>query len=722
MVPHMFLYYFDADISVDGETPPPQPSPKQQEDLNTAVRMGGRKNTAPRSSLNIFSPTTAPTEDGAEKEKFINSQPAGIIDLECYTNMHRSAQDPPILELAGDDSVNPDLRSFYFCASSPDGADEWTQALLNSRHGALIDEKEAYRQVCDGFAQQLQHLHQKYDTMEKNKSDAEEECYRVRSQQEEVRRAALKLIQETLERDASSEHPLAQARRAYRTDLETVRHQDMGVTPAIQLLCDYTAVLEVACSDLSQKVDQTKEQLRRSHDGDSQQAQQLEQLLETKERTWSEEKERLEMQVKGLQHKLLQSQKSLKDTQQDLVTQKMEFTMYQSSSKNKIQELGGHKKILKREVIDLRRKLDNVGSELSMLKHHSKSSKMEVEQERRKSELLERYVEKMESQVKVQQNMMEMMSQGYDSASRTSFSPSRSRNGGSRGSQQPYRRESYTSPRHQDIVVVNTPSMMDDEDAAPPREDDHSQLLRKAMEDDNKSHLSELTEDRTQRHIDVVAGGGGFNADGESPSMKRSYKRPPSFIGVSSEAAHPKLDTITSSASSFRSHRRTPPTDEPSTTTSLGSIGQKRLSVAQRARLEAERSSGTPVRVRAPAPTPTPPLLTQRPTNSTPSFLSNVARSITDAIDNSVLGVADPSSSENDENGSTPDAGSMSSGEEHEQTMSETGSTLSLHERGHMQRTQQIAFLKEQGLLKSGNGLKAGAGATSPLAREDSRY
>ena len=40
---------------------------------------------------------------------------------------------------------------------------DWTNALLHNRYGSLADECDAYKQVCDGFAQQLQLLHSQLD-------------------------------------------------------------------------------------------------------------------------------------------------------------------------------------------------------------------------------------------------------------------------------------------------------------------------------------------------------------------------------------------------------------------------------------------------------------------------------------------------------------------------------------------------------------------------------
>jgi hypothetical protein len=112
-----------------------------------------------------------------------------------------------------------------------------------------------------------------------------------------------------------------------------------------------------------------------------------------------------------LQQKNIISQKECRDVQKDLASQRMEMTMYQSSTRTKFGELQSHKKILKKEVIALRKGLEEAHSHLDLFKHKESSVKLEAASERQKAKLLERYVEKMESQVKVQQNMMEMLSQ-----------------------------------------------------------------------------------------------------------------------------------------------------------------------------------------------------------------------------------------------------------------------------------------------------------------------
>lgn len=189
--------------------------------------------------------------------------------------------------------------------------------------------------------------------------------------------------------------------------------------------------------------------------------------------------------------------------------------------------------------------------------------------------------------------------------------------------------------------------------------------------------MSELTEDRTQKQFYAQFGGG------ESPGMgvgrqRKVYtpKRLPSYIGVQGEGANidngggrilettptrrstprenggryhhhddengdtpnQKLDTIMSTAVSLPPQRssgggRRTMSSSPSDNRSVHSTSK--LSVAQRARLQADEQSSNSIRVRAPP---------QRRGSSDGSLLGNIGKSLTEVIDQSVLGI--PSSSE----------------------------------------------------------------------------
>mmetsp|Transcript_115468 Transcript_115468/g.172526 ORF Transcript_115468/g.172526 Transcript_115468/m.172526 type:complete len:884 (-) Transcript_115468:134-2785(-) len=788
VVPHTFLYYFDQNPT--NPTQAPSLTPKQQEFLNKAVRQGYGKRGAlkqqqPRSSLyhvlgtGTSNPTPAVVDDQAETSSSHPStvQPAGIIDLECYSTVHRNSQNQLLLELAGDESVNPDLRSFYFCANSEDEGEEWTQAFLGQRHSSLVDEKEAYRQVCDGFAQQLQMLHSDLENTQHLADSQQDELYRVRSQMEDTRRSCLRLVQDTLERSEAT----VPAKKAYRTDLETIQAQDLGILAAVQLLCDYTRVLEETCGDSSSQIKTLEEKLEQKQEGNSTKVTQLEEEMEQIKKEMNQQQAAWQAQLETLQQKYLQSQKECQDVQKDLASQRMEMTMYQSSTRTKISELHSHKKILKKEVIDLRKKVEEANSHLDVLKHKESSVKLEAEQERQKAKLLERYVEKMESQVKVQQNMMEMMSatgSHYGGASQYG-------GGGSQFVGDEYQFEMphspavrsvtkpYESPSRQDFgnVIVNTPSSVqpdDDED-----DDVHAMPSSsrrggrgRGLDDDAKSHMSELTEDRTQKQFDAafLYQSSTMRQMGVSPrsvQLQPSAERPPSIIGVAEDGAEqggnstPKLDTIMSVQSSTRGQiriaslpRNEIPRYDNKQNRSGGdgasiSSSKSKMSVAQRARMEADAHS-TPVRVRLNNSTPlrgnssasarkepqmrlTPPASSNNSSSGT--FFSNLGRRIEDALDSSVLGVGTGDESESsysqDDDENNPSEESHQEEKKSSETMSEASAgtsnvslTLSLAERQALQRAQQLKFLKEQGLINAAPPSATRASPGTPTGSE----
>jgi hypothetical protein len=717
VVPHTFLYYFDAHPTHPCQTP--QMTSKQQEDLNRAVRLGygKRGQSQPRSSLyHVLGGTNAGAssshaasnsqipqlpEDSADANPSTsnsnNVQPAGIIDLECYTTVHRNAQNELLMELAGDETVNPDLRSFYFCANTEQEGEEWTQAFLAERHSALTDEREAYKQVCDGFAQQLQILHTDLDQTLQQADAHQKELYRVRSQMEDTRRTCLRMVHEILEREKEGIVP---AKRAYKTDLETIQSQDLGILPAVQLLCDYTRVLEEYCNDAGQKITLLEEQLLSKQQVDSTKVKDLETEIELLKEENNQHRVAAQAQMETLTQKLLQAQKESQDVQKDLASQRMEMTMHQSSTRTKLGELQSHKKILKKEVIDLRKKLEEANSELDLYRHRESSVKLEAEQERQKSKLLERYVEKIESQVKVQQNMMEMMSQAgsvYGGASVVGGCQLGSPQVmpvvvGSGGSNSVYRNsldKNYKQSQHRSDYNEGLESPPNLEDQDDPDDVDNDQdgeeevavnlrnnvqrRSRRNVEDvDNKSHMSELTEDRTQKQFDAAMLVYSSNpqlrvAIQGSPRSFPPHMGPPAIIGIAEESSNDQigsgsgggqnLDTIVSRSgrppkayTSDQSPTRRSGVGERSIVrvlNDMSSVGSKsKMSVAHKARLEADNQT-TPVRIR----------MNQTPLrgnnsvgktdvttrsdsfNDPRGFFASIGRRLEEAIDNSVLGV-----------------------------------------------------------------------------------
>jgi hypothetical protein len=776
VVPHTFLYYFDAHPTSQSELP--SLNPKQQEFLNKAVRQGYGKRGAlkqqqPRSSLYHVlgtgtSATVPPPAD--ENQEATSLQPAGIIDLECYTTIHRNSQNQSLLELAGDDSVNPDLRSFYFSANNQDEGEEWTQALLGQRHSALSDEKEAYRQVCDGFAQQLQELHTDMDNAQKRAESHQDEMYRVRSQMEEIRRNCLRLVQDTMERNEGT----IAAKKVYKTDLETIQGQDLGIQAAVQLLCDYTRVMEDTVRDNADNVNELKKQQEQKQEGDQSKVEQLSRELEELKTEMKKQQAGYHIQVDTLQAKYSQAQKECQDVQKDLASQKMEVTMFQSSTRTKVTELQTHKKILKKEVIELRKNIEEANSELDLYKHKESGAKLEVEQERQKAKLLERYVEKVESQVMVQQNMMEMMSQAgsvyggsaaFNQEAPTA-SPKQVGRPASNNSSKSFNRD-YAN------LIVNTPSSVQQDDHYDDDDNDndfggqggypmpYSNSKRSASrgrtknDDDDKSHMSELTEDRTQRQFDQVLTLQQHAAlramAASSPrSLPPTQHNFPAMIGVSDEYEGegkknvPKLDTISSVQSSLRRTSAAPRKDIPryeakplmtrnaSDAGSISSLGSKsKMSVAQRARIEADNRGSTPVRIRLNQPT-TPtrgnaaarrdsPQNVSSNQSATGSFFSGIGKRLEDGIDNIMFGDDDKSYQSTDVGTDIgTDIGTDVTEEKKTDTAHQAGVAtaaklkgLTLAERQQLQRDRQMKFLKHQGLINDEKEVRGGASVSS---------
>jgi hypothetical protein len=269
-------------------------------------------------------------------------------------------------------------------------------------------------------------------------------------------------------------------------------------------------------------------------------------------------------------------------------------------------------------------------------------------------------------------------------------------------------------------MIVNTPSSVPNEDDE--EDDDDADLHhalptsnskrtgRRTIDDDAKSHMSELTEDRTQKQFDVYMYHGSTQrplaaSPRNVPHQTNLGAGPPSIIGVAEDprseqqAGHPtipKKDTIMTAHKSSILQARNPslPRNDiprydvkPHTPRSGGggadagsvsSYGSKpKLTVAQRARLEADHQT-TPVRVRMQASGSTPirgnsssssrkePQMRLTPTNiasSSPSnkssqgsFFSTLGRRLENAIDSSsILNAGDSSSESSDDSGTDID-------------------------------------------------------------------
>eukprot|EP00559_Dactyliosolen_fragilissimus_P009217 CAMPEP_0184873114 /NCGR_PEP_ID=MMETSP0580-20130426/41660_1 /TAXON_ID=1118495 /ORGANISM="Dactyliosolen fragilissimus" /LENGTH=1342 /DNA_ID=CAMNT_0027375979 /DNA_START=171 /DNA_END=4199 /DNA_ORIENTATION=+ len=406
-----------------------------------------------------------------------NLSPVGIIDLECYTNIHRSTYDECVFELTGDAVTNPDLRSFYFQAGSIEDTEKWTKALLSDRHSALRDEREAYKQVCDSFQLQLQSLSDMIDEAEARASKAEGELYKVRSVSEKSRKAVVEVVREALEYKAwnvdtshitspsnhnntsdetssiANESTCASSTVGASKTLENIRldsldrlesillshnnqtasnsnpsnttkHIQSTSEDAVTTLVDYLNSIIASHSDLTEEILHSQRQLSHSAKNEKNENTHLKENIARQQEQIRQLTSEHEEEKKEMQDRLSDANQSIEDTNETLRAQRMEFTMFQNSARSKLQELNKHKKILKREVIELRKKLDEMGSERDAALHKMENIQVKIQAQIDKNKLLNQFIAKLEGQVSSQQNFMDMVSHSGLSQAGGSFAGS----------------------------------------------------------------------------------------------------------------------------------------------------------------------------------------------------------------------------------------------------------------------------------------------------------
>ena len=453
VVPHTHLYYFEAEpVRDDGDDGTREGFSggglyrsgavvENQEQLNDAVRDGCKgkfRETTPLkgkdtnalynspSSTDKITPTPmrGPTTTNG------NLSPAGIIDLECYTCINRSSRNELVFELTGDEITNPDLRSFYFQAGSVEDCETWTNSLLSDRHSALRDERDAYRQVCDSFQLQLQNLSDMIDEAEGKTAETENQLYNVRSASEKFRTQIVTIVREALEQNcwkASTEpnkisdieklDDLLEKTRLFYLDQidEIISSENIGTTQntgalITRVLADYLNSVIGTYTEMGVQVKSMEHKLSRSAGVDKAAMFDLQRKVENLETEKVEREIQNKTEMDKLTYQLYELQKANEELENQMQTQRVEFSMFQNQAKSKLKELSQHKKILKKEVIDLRKNIDELGSERDAALHITDSHKVQAETEKEKNEMLEKYIERMENQVVVQQNMMEMIS------------------------------------------------------------------------------------------------------------------------------------------------------------------------------------------------------------------------------------------------------------------------------------------------------------------------
>ena len=446
VVPHSFLYYFEAE-PIEAAAAKLNPISEKEESLASGHGHYESSNGVPPPS----------TTHGHSHS---NQQPVGIIDLECYTTVERSSLDDDtlILELTGDAITNPDLRSFFFQGECEEDCERWTKAFLSDRHSALKDEREAYRQVCESFPLQLMHCSKMMDEAEDRQKGAERKAYSVRSAAEDSRKRVIQIVRDALEYEDHHNHndpnhhhnnfienknknnkndeQLDEKRRRFLHKLDRLTSEavnmNAGVSESVEILAQYADMLRVERARFNTElIDMNSRVKDLGHSMISKkEMEHKERQLGKLTQQHSNEKKRMNDRINVLDSMLKEEKQRSEDAERTLEAKNMEFTMLSAASKQKIQELSGHKKILKREVIELRQKLEDISSDATVYRHKTEGLDMQVKVEKERNSVLERHLDHVTGQIKMQERMMENMSLAMSGSQAGSVYDDRSRNGG----------------------------------------------------------------------------------------------------------------------------------------------------------------------------------------------------------------------------------------------------------------------------------------------------
>ena len=182
-----------------------------------------------------------------------------------------------------------------------------------------------------------------------------------------------------------------------------------GVLPAMRLLADYVSAVVTSYQSLGAEVSKAEEQLSSIDTVDKKSFDEMQAKHDHLERESREQRSAFETRAAELEAELKALQESHAEVDNHLQQSRMEFTMYQSQSKAKLGETSQHKKILKKEVIELRKRTEDVGADCDAAQHEADRLRTDLETERQRNTTLERYIERIEKQLSNQQTMCEIM-------------------------------------------------------------------------------------------------------------------------------------------------------------------------------------------------------------------------------------------------------------------------------------------------------------------------
>lgn len=380
----------------------------------------------------------------------------------------------------------------------------------------------------------------------------------------------------------------------------------------------------------------------------------------------------------------------------ELEARGMEFGIYKASSKSKlqvrqifqihrirskliftsfVQELSQHKKILKNEVLELRKQLNNVTSNLNKEKLETEKVKLELDTQKERNKWKD---DQLKNYTKNFDNLLETMSIG--SYSQQYIHPNVPIPGTTTSSvtgRDPNRPPRPNSKRIEPDEVVEDDQAHDDDDS----DSEYSEYSRGNMSELTTEEISHAYTKASKYSASQISDTDVYNEinhRSEAFLYGKSRYSGPQADDIERVGSAPELKTLRGDTSSVSNilHNDAPISSDRSVHTSAS----MKLSVAQKARLQADQ--------------PTPARTVQIP-KSKLSVLDKIGDRVTSIIDNSRIGVKV-------EGQSAP--------------ASPVG-PLSLKERERRQREGQLSFLRKEGILNVDEDVSvvSGAGRTPSI-------
>jgi len=121
------------------------------------------------------------------------------------------------------------LREFFFKAENESNGDAWTESFLSDRYNAMVDEREALRELQTSFSTQFNVCNKMMDEAEEAQKRAEEETYAIRSANERLRETVKVKAIEVLKVIGKQTNPNSvESQRAVKLVMSSFKSGDVG--------------------------------------------------------------------------------------------------------------------------------------------------------------------------------------------------------------------------------------------------------------------------------------------------------------------------------------------------------------------------------------------------------------------------------------------------------------------------------------------------------------